>query len=309
MTFIEIGALGPEAETWASEFLQDFDENLGIDKTQGFFEDLTVSSVAVDGERTMDTMETLRATTLPSPDSDTEYFDKPPQTPNTSTSSFSYHDCRAIQSLAHTPSALYVQHNANKSRVETQIKTRLILDPLPPGVTKLHLPYWSVGKAKYLVKKEERVKSPDTLELHTSLVRASAMKYEDYRRQSLSTEAIKINTLALPGEQGRQPTERGGNVRICQLCKLRERKRASRKVGMQGDEQLWREVEDERVIIFNDTEYKEWRLPSAVNDCRALGQQLHWRSGAMQVELPMRIACYCRHHGEQSGFWYVDTPP
>ena len=32
-------------------------------------------------------------------------------------------------------------------------------------------------------------------------------------------------------------------------------------------------------------------------------------AGAMQVELPMRIACYCRHQNEKLGFQFVFPPP
>ncbi|KAL1642566.1 SPT3 Dosage dependent suppressor of Ty-induced promoter mutations-like protein [Diplodia intermedia] len=199
--------------------------------------------------------------------------------------------------------ALHLQYSTKKSRVETQIKLRLTLEPLPAGITRLHLPYYTIGKAKLLAQERDRCKSADTLELHTSLVRASAMQNEEFRLRACRRAAVRGMRSGLQREE--HPTDTGGEVRICQVCKLRERRRSSRKIRVEGDNQMWPQAEDERVIIFNDTEYKEWRLPRH-DSFEEPGTAFGWRPGTMQVELPMRIACYCRHHGEKIGFWYVD---
>ncbi|OJD32088.1 membrane-tethered transcription factor [Diplodia corticola] len=191
---------------------------------------------------------------------------------------------------------LHIHHNVNTSRVETQIRVQLTLSPLPEGVTKLHLQRHTIGRPKLLAKAEDRVKSPDTLELHTFLVRGSAMKDEGSRLRALEAATRQIQEPQTQ-ESPALPTELGGEVRICERCKFRERKRASRKVRVDKGQHSWAEFEDERVVVFNDSEYKKWELPSTLGAAE----------GAMQVELPMRIACYCRHHQEQVGFCVIFT--
>src|SRR3954470_2735911 len=56
-----------------------------------------------------------------------------------------------------------------KSRVETQIPIKLTLFPMPLGINKLHLPTHTIAKPKLLAKPVPE-KSPDTLELYTTLV-------------------------------------------------------------------------------------------------------------------------------------------
>ncbi|GME56592.1 hypothetical protein GTA08_BOTSDO00142 [Neofusicoccum parvum] len=99
----------------------------------------------------------------------------------------------------------------------------------------------------------------------------------------------------------------GGEVRICQNCVQRERKRAARKrVKKQEDEEAWAEYEYERVIVFNDKEYKEWQpVTPPKNDGSA--NSITYSPNAMQIEVPMRIACYCRHQGEKNGFRVIFT--
>lgn len=81
-------------------------------------------------------------------------------------------------------------------------------------------------------------------------------------------------------------------VNICSGCMNRERKRASRKkVRVPIDEAHWNCDRDRRAIIFNCKEIVEFS--QITSEGGIVGRRL---------DLPMRIACYCRHHGEELGF-------
>lgn len=81
-------------------------------------------------------------------------------------------------------------------------------------------------------------------------------------------------------------------VNICSGCMNRERKRASRKkVRVPIDEAHWNCDRDRRAIIFNCKEIVE--LSAVTTEGGVVGRRL---------DLPMRIACYCRHHSEELGF-------
>ncbi|KAK0616139.1 Tankyrase-1 [Lasiodiplodia hormozganensis] len=215
---------------------------------------------------------------------------------------------------------LYIHQDGNKSRVETQINIRMTLDPLPPGVTKLHLPTHTISKPKLLAK--DVVRAADTLELHTSLVCASAMEKPELRDRALKRAASSESNARK--SQPRRPSQgdmadddpddpnkpaNGGEVRICQNCVQRERKRAARKrVKKQEDEEAWAEYEYERVIVFNDKEYKDWGPPQPPKQANEqVASEPVFPPTAMQVEVPMRIACYCRHQGEKNGFRVIFT--
>ncbi|OMP85712.1 Ankyrin and IPT/TIG repeat-containing protein, partial [Diplodia seriata] len=215
------------------------------------------------------------------------------------------------------PAHLHISQDGNKSRVETQICIRLTLDPMPPGVTKLHLPTHTVSKPKLLAK--EIIKAPDTLELHTSLVCASAMDkpelckialkraagYESNTRKSQPRRPSKGDMTEDNPDDPDKPSN-GAEVRICQNCVQRERKRAARKrVKKQEDEEAWAEYEYERVIVFNDKEYKDWGAPAPPKQGEI--NTPAYPPSAMQIEVPMRIACYCRHQGEKNGFRVIFT--
>lgn len=75
-------------------------------------------------------------------------------------------------------------------------------------------------------------------------------------------------------------------VNICQGCMKRERKRASRKKNKSlVEEAHWNQ--EKRAIVFN---------------CREVIDLTIDEDGIKQLELPMRLACYCRHHNEKVGF-------
>ncbi|KAJ4261478.1 SPT3 Dosage dependent suppressor of Ty-induced promoter mutations-like protein [Fusarium torreyae] len=186
-----------------------------------------------------------------------------------------------------------------KSRVETQIPIKMALSPVPPGVTKLHLPAHTISKPKLLAKPTPE-KSPDMLELYVSLVCTSAMDGPGMRENALKRAASHPQGYLPPLDDDENSPQNGGDVRICQGCITRERKRAARKkIKKPDEEKLWSQDEERRVIVFNTQEVKEWQPISGV-----MGSE---PNGAMQVDAPMRIACYCRHHGEKMGFNVIFT--
>ena len=205
-----------------------------------------------------------------------------------------------------------------KSRVETQINIRMTLDRLPPGVKHLHLPTHTIAKAKLLAK--DAVPSEDTLELHTMLVCTSAMNQSHLRERALRQAASQDNSeIQARGQSGTVKKEEeeleendkpanGGEVKICQNCINRERKRAARKKLKKEEEQAhWEKYETERVIVFNTNEHKPWQewqqSPPPKDHGGMQANDLYPPTEtAMQVTAPMRIACYCRHQNEKDGF-------
>ena len=216
-----------------------------------------------------------------------------------------------------TTSQLYIDPTTRKSRVETQIPIKLTLTPLPEGVTKLHLPTHTIAKPKMLAK--EVKKASDTLELYVMLVCASAMKDEKAKQRAFRLAAgteqrvkkenpSSNRSSPQQGEADDDPDKplNGGEVRICKNCINREAKRAARKkIKSPDDESHWRQYEMDRVVVFNTHEYKDWKPWEPTKPENSLGspeKQQSMPEGSMMVEVPMRIACYCRHQGEKDGF-------
>ncbi|KAF4979399.1 hypothetical protein FZEAL_4376 [Fusarium zealandicum] len=193
-----------------------------------------------------------------------------------------------------------------KSRVETQIPIKMTLTPLPPGVTKLHLPAHTISKPKLLAKPTPE-RSPDMLELLVTLVCTSAMDGPGMRENALKRAASHSQGYLPPLDDEENSPQNGGDVRICQGCITRERKRAARKkIKKPDEEKLWSQDEERRVIVFNTSEVKEWQPLSGVMDPTGRPEPVV-PNGAMQIDAPMRIACYCRHHGEKMGFNVIFT--
>lgn len=185
-----------------------------------------------------------------------------------------------------------------RTRVETQIHLKTVFGQLPPGVAKLRLPKHTISKPK-LWSKEPHTHSPDTLELHTMLVCTSAMENEEFRKRAFKRALEGPNSGygdSRPDEEadGDKPSK-GGEVWICNNCIDRERKRSERKkVKKPEEEALWKGDEWRRVVVFNTHELKEFPKPDSMTGCTV-------------VELPMRVACYCRHQQEKSGFQVIFT--
>jgi hypothetical protein len=201
-----------------------------------------------------------------------------------------------------------------KSRVETQIPIKMTLFPMPIGITKLHLPTHTISKPKLLAKPTPD-RSPDTLELYTTLVCTSAMQNPENRRRAFERAANPESTQdEASGENGEEDEENkplnGADVKICAGCITRERKRAARKkVKKVEEEESWHKDEAKRVIVFNTHEVKDWQAPTSQPPSETTGDRPEpfVPEGAMQVDAPMRIACYCRHQNEKLGFQVIFT--
>lgn len=213
---------------------------------------------------------------------------------------------------------LRIHQKNDKSRVETQIPIRLSLYPMPVGITKLHLPSCTVSKPKQLAD-PSLSRSPDMLELDCMLVCTTAMRDEVKRQTAFAcaagpqVDASNNTSRELGADEELKPCD-GGKVRICSTCVTREEKRASRKRAKVEDRaELWQDLAEDRVVIFNSNEVIEWQIPSESKPARSLTDSTainvgrpyansDIKSGAMQVDLLMRIACYCRHQDEKLGF-------
>lgn len=222
------------------------------------------------------------------------------------------------------PPMLHVHSLPSKSRVETQIPVKLTLHPVPPGISKIHLQTHTISKSK-LVAKPTPEKSPDMLELHAMLVCTSAMQDPAKRGRAfaqaatlLSNEKRKLRRSSsgdtTSSDDDEDKPANGGPVHICMGCIERERKRAARKKTKNvEEEQLWQKDEAKRTIVFNTQEVKEWQEPSPpktgenAQNPAAYGQNAQFPETAVQVDIPMRIACYCRHQEEKIGFQCVQT--
>lgn len=193
-----------------------------------------------------------------------------------------------------------------KSRVETQIPIKMTLSPLPPGVTKLHLPAHTISKPKLLAKPTPEP-SPDTLELHVSLVCTSAMEQPEQKKVALERARTQPQGSLPDLDDEENAPQSGGEVRICNGCITRERKRAARKkIKKPDEEKVWSQDEERRVIVFNTQELKEWQPLSSVVDSNGRPESIV-SNRTMLIDAPMRIACYCRHHGEKMGFNVIFT--
>ncbi|ROT40305.1 hypothetical protein SODALDRAFT_290415 [Sodiomyces alkalinus F11] len=195
---------------------------------------------------------------------------------------------------------LFIHETPPKSRVETQIPIKMTLLGAPPTIKRLHLPTHTISKPKLLAKPPAE-RSPDTLELYVQLVCTTAMQNENNKRRALqrAAEASHPPIQGPPADVDMEEnkTANGGEVRICKGCIMRERKRAGRKkIKKLEEEEMWKKDENRRVIVFNTKEIKDWQ------PCTGAG-----RAGALQVDAPMRIACYCRHQSEKMGFQVIFT--
>lgn len=209
------------------------------------------------------------------------------------------------------PCRLIINQTPLKSRVETQIPVKLKLSPLPPGIRRLHLPRHTISKPK-LIAKPRPDRSPDMLELSVMLVCTSAMQNAGLRQRACARAAAAAAISPVrsadgkpEGEEDETKPQDGGEVHICSGCITRERKRAARKKAKKPEEEEnWTRDERRRVVVFNTHEVKEWQ------DANASGSNGtpagHFITEGV-IDAPMRIACYCRHHGEKGGFRVIFT--
>ncbi|EHK15971.1 uncharacterized protein TRIVIDRAFT_227906 [Trichoderma virens Gv29-8] len=207
---------------------------------------------------------------------------------------------------------LHIQESTLKSRVETQMAVTMTLSHLPFGITKLHLPPHTISKPKLRAKPLPQP-SPDTLELYVSLVCTTPMEQPELRKRALERAATVPHEYLPSLQEAEHETQNGCQIRICKKCIERERKRAGRKKNhtKSDEEKSWYMDETRRIIIFNTKEMKDWRPPSneKEKDSEGPSQAELFRQypTAMQVVVPMRLACYCRHQKEKTGFNVIFT--
>lgn len=225
-------------------------------------------------------------------------------------------------------SLLHIAPISTKSRVETQINVVMTLEKPPPGIEYLHLPLHTIAKSKLLAKEE--VDKTKSLELHTMLVCTSAMRNAELKEKALQIAASQDNAvIQRRAEQQKEAGEEdkndlknipeddrpsnGGEVRICNNCIQRERKRAGRKkLKKEEEQQHWERYETERVVVFNSNEFlsfKHWEpgQQPPKDHGNGLNDDYVPPEGSMHVTAAMRIACYCRHQSEKEGFQVIFT--
>lgn len=201
-----------------------------------------------------------------------------------------------------------------KSRVETQIPVVLTMHYLPEGIKRVHFPPSSISKSK-LLSRPPPPKSPDMLELDVALVCTSAMFDPTKRKLALNREAGGQQHMKgiCNREENQRPCD-GGEVNSCPKCIKRERKRASRKkVKNLEEEEVWQRDEAKRIIVFNTQEVIDLQdlamahnatenMEVAGKTRRPCDHAVPARPNSIDINLAMRITCYCRHHEEKIGF-------
>ncbi|KAK8155752.1 hypothetical protein IWX90DRAFT_493817 [Phyllosticta citrichinensis] len=184
------------------------------------------------------------------------------------------------QHMEQFPSQLKFELSLLSSRVETQFFVTFTLSNAQMGVERVRLPRHLISNARFLAKKEEAA-NLQTLQLRTLLVSADAMESPE----------IKLETLkeAATGSQ-----ESAREVKICPACINREKKRANRK--MNKTKEPWNGNEGKRAVLLSGEEYSTWERRQVENGKIDL-----------QLKMPVRIACYCRHHNSKQGFCIIFT--
>ena len=219
-----------------------------------------------------------------------------------------------------------------KSRVETQTTLRIIVQGLPEGVKKLHMPRQTISRPKQMLK-EPHVPSPDTMELDCYVVCETAWRkcpetlirdayrkacrdpelenphnklrrFEEDEDEKPSTRERGPSVVEMSLSDPKNPLN-GGEVWVCAGCMDREGKRSTRKkVKRPKEEQPWWDLESRRIVLMNTMEIRDWCMVPKdqyvpFDNADSHGQpQYH-------VDSPVRIACYCRHQHEKIGYRYV----
>jgi hypothetical protein len=205
------------------------------------------------------------------------------------------------------PISIDISVDKTKTRAETQIKTCLILDPLPRHFQWAKFPRHTLSKSKQLASNDETVVNEAgnaAVHIDLTLVCATAIeKSDDLQRalrrargeEQMPTRQTNQQVSEIDKDDPKHP-QNGGAVIICEGCKERERKRYDRKKKRnQEEENEWTGYEDQRIIMINEKEFKRWQDVEP-------GQQRG--PDAKKVEFAMRITCYCRHQEEKSPVGY-----
>lgn len=212
--------------------------------------------------------------------------------------------------ISQWPYSMTIEKTPEKSRVETQIPITLTIVGFPRTITKVHLPAHTISKPKFQSRPPHQ-RSPDTAELSAMLVCASAMERKGLERNAL--ERAARGDIFVPEEENQPAATKigtddsdpnkplnGGPVSICSGCINRERKRAARKkTKKQEEEEEWAKDEAKRVIVFNCPEVKDLCVDGTKDEPV---KDYSGKVEAVYVHAPMRVACYCRHQNEKTGF-------
>lgn len=162
---------------------------------------------------------------------------------------------------------LHILEFPRRSRVETQIKCRLVFEPSPEEHL-VHLPPDTIARPRFQLAKDF-VPEPDTLQLSVDII---------------------------------SPTAPQKALFMCSKCMNREKKRAFRKKNLDpNEENHWCDSRNRRLAIFNCREIISFPLAKAcdMGDNRVIEGR--------EIELPLRLACYCRHHPAKEGFRVIFT--
>jgi len=217
--------------------------------------------------------------------------------------------------------------SANRTRVETQVVCRLELLNKHEDHKKLVLPIYTLSKPKMVEK--DRPKPPEAnLLLHTRVVCTTPLQNLQCKQKALRS-ALEDAQRKVRGESVDERKEweeknclpqDGGEVKICEPCKGRERTRDNRKKKPTNDDEEWLKYADDRVLIFNDKEFQDWMPPGKDKDQPRTELADHKTKSTKprekpklppslydHIDMPMRITCYCRHHTEKIGYKVIMT--
>ncbi|KAL8962909.1 MAG: hypothetical protein Q9193_000762 [Seirophora villosa] len=179
---------------------------------------------------------------------------------------------------------LMVHSLESKTRVETQVNLAITLVPMPPAVTRLHLPTRTIAKPK-LVAKQPPAKFPDMLELDVMPVCATAMKKPGLLERAFAVARGEVVPPLVGQPIGPSPSEKcqtkqdgaekmkptdGGAILICDKCIDRERRRLHRHPERELTEEdlQWRKGEKERIVLFNEREIVDWKPYNNASVCK-----------------------------------------
>lgn len=149
-----------------------------------------------------------------------------------------------------------------RSRVEIQIMCRILIYPSP----------------------EEHL-----LKLPRDIIARPRLQLQDELRPD--PQILCLDVEAFIPETPEKP------IYMCSKCIAREKKRAFRKKTRDlNEDNYWDTLNPRRLLIFNCREVISLPLPKKHE--LSTGEIVEGR----EIELPLRIACYCRHHAAKSGY-------
>ncbi|UZJ56846.1 hypothetical protein CBS101457_006166 [Exobasidium rhododendri] len=193
-----------------------------------------------------------------------------------------------------------ISFSGAKSRVETQIRTRIeLVRPVPGGGTDDSPAFERVGSFN-----------------HVKLPPLTGTKRKSKKHKPSDIAAEKTLFLDATVVRATPPHDR---VLVCASCQQRERKRAQRK--RTGSRKVEQRATDEEE--FTVEELQEYGINPSDPDAQEQAQNratqedekrvvvfncgdfINFEEGA--CVLPTRITCYCRHHKEKTGFCLIFT--